>query len=320
MDKDLTIIIVNWNTKGLLRDCLRSIYAHNESDFIEVTVVDNASRDGSEEMVVEEFPDVRMIQSGGNIGFARANNLAIKGTQSTFLLFLNPDTEIRDDSLRLMVEFLKSNPSVGAVGCKMRNADGKLQPLGLQWHPTPLTEMATILCLSERTINTLKPILPYFNPENSGYLKKLYGGCLMVRKEVLEQVGYFDERFFMYAEDVDLCRRIEKSSWKLYYMNDAEIIHLGGGASSQTFNQFSTLTKCESLYKYMEKYYGRLGKHSYKAAVFLASNVRLIALYILEGLQTVKGFGYTGKYKLSTAKYSAMVRWSLNLEKPVVGG
>jgi hypothetical protein len=124
----------------------------------------------------------------------------------------------------------------------------------------------------------------------------------------------------MYAEDVDLCRRMENSGWQLYYMNEAEILHLGGGASSQTFNQFSTLTKCESLYKYMEKYYGRLGKHSYKVAVFLASNIRLVTLYILEGLQTVKGFGYTGKYRVSTAKYSAMVRWSLNLAKPVVGG
>jgi GT2 family glycosyltransferase len=264
------------------------------------------------------FPEVNLINSGGNLGFARANNLAIPKCDTPFILFLNPDTLIIDDSLQVMIEFMKDNAQIGAVGCKMKDADGLVQPLGLQWFPSPLTELLGLLFISTGSRKLIKKYLPLKDPEMSGPVSKLYGGCLMVRREVLNRVGYFDERFFMYGEDVDLCRRIHEDGWKLYYLSEAEIIHLCGGASGKTISQFSTLMKCESISKLMGKYYGKKGLILYKLAIFSGSQIRLLILRFLKLLLSVTSSQSRLNYDESLNKYKAMVKWSLNLQKPVV--
>jgi GT2 family glycosyltransferase len=197
--------------------------------------------------------------------------------------------------------------------------DGGAHTLGLQWFPSPFTELLQMLLFSDKMIQRLKRYLPYKNPNESGYVSKLYGTCLMVRREVLEQIGYFDERFFMYGEDVDLCRRITDAGWKLYYMSEVKIAHLVAGASGNSTNQFSTLMKCESISKLMEKYYGKVGKLSYRIAIAIGSQVRLIllcALKTLAFLRIVPAQKIT--FESSFRKYVAMMKWSLGLERPVI--
>jgi hypothetical protein len=160
--------------------------------------------------------------------------------------------------------------------------------------------------------------LPYKDPNRSGYVAKIYGGCLMVRKDILDQVGWFDERFFMYGEDVDLCRKITDAGWKLYYLSESVIIHLCGGASGAASSSFSTLMKCESISKVMQKYYSYPGSILYRFFIFFGSSIRLIMLLIIKMLSLFSSIGKKIDYKNSFNKYMSMVKWSLNLQKPII--
>ncbi len=316
---DLSIIIVNWNTKAMLENCLMSIRQTTQRQAVKVIVVDNNSRDGSRDMVQTLFSEVLLINSGGNIGFARGNNVGISYADTPFVLFLNPDTVVMENAIHHMIDFMKANPSVGALGCKMKYPDGTMQNLGLQWFPSPFTELFNILFVSSETINRLRKVLPCKDPHTSGYVRILAGGCLVVRREVLQSVGAFDERFFMYSEDDDLCRRISEADWKLYYLSEAEIIHLIAGASGNSSNQFSTLMKCESVSKLMEKYYGKVGKLSYRFIIGTGSQARLLMLGTLKVLTLLRLVRIRKiNFEVSSRKYLAMLRWSLGLERPVI--
>lgn len=314
----LTIIIVNWNTKEMLKDCLSSLHDTADPKQVKIIVVDNASVDGSVEMVKSTYPLVNLIESGGNIGFGRANNLAAPHSDTPYVLFLNPDTIILKDSISKMFAYMESNPTVGGLGCKMKFPDGIVQPLGLQWFPSPFTELINLLFVSTGTLKRLNKYLPYKDPNKSDYVKKLYGGCLMIRKSVLDQVGWYDDRFFMYGEDVDLCRKITDVGWKLYYLTDAEIIHLCGGAGGETSSNFSVLMKCESISKLMQKYYGNAGRFLYKLAIFSGASVRLLVLAFLKMASSLLPVNRQFDYRSSFQKYMAMIKWCLNLQKPII--
>lgn len=315
---DLTIIIVNWNTRDMLKDCLHSIMQTKGNIEIQIIVVDNASSDGSREMVSSAFPEVTLINSGDNIGFAKANNLAIPHTTAPYILFLNPDTLLINNALKKMVNFLNSNPSVGALGCKTRNIDGTIQDPGLQWRTTPFTKLIEMFFISSDTIKVLKRYLPYHEATNSGYVSWIFGGCLMVREKALERAGNFDERFFMYLEDADLCRRIIDSGWKIYYLSEAEVIHVGGGASNKTTNQFATLMMCESMSKFMFKYYGKQGRIVYKYGVFISSCLRLTILLMFKMVKCCDIISKKTKGKKNIYKYTAMIKWSLGIKLPKI--
>jgi hypothetical protein len=315
---DLSIIIVNWNTREFLRTCLRSIRQGASGLSVQTIVVDNASRDASDKMVIEEFPEVMIIQSGGNLGFARANNLALPHVQSSFVLFLNPDTEIQGHALSLMLDQMKRAPSVGALGCRIRNLNGTIQELGLQWFPSPLTELVRFLAISERTYSRFRGLIPYHSPALSGEVTKLFGACLLVRRTVLEQVGSFDERFFMYCEDVDLCHRISRAGWKLFYLSEAEILHVGGAAGSAAFSSFSVLMMCESLSKFMRKYYGRFGSASYRFIALGGAQFRLLAVFLAALVNFTGMPGTDTKTRVSLRKYLSVSKWALGLERPLI--
>ncbi|MEN6350227.1 MAG: glycosyltransferase family 2 protein [Syntrophomonas sp.] len=315
---ELSIIIVNWNTREMLRNCLSSLKDHTGRHKVKVFVVDNASKDGSVEMVHNQFPWVYLINSGGNIGFGKANNLAKPYSYTPYILFLNPDTIILNDAITEMLDYMETNQDVGALGCKMKYPDGVVQPLGLQWFPTPFTELISMLIISQRTQKRLKSYLPYVDPNKNSVVSKLYGGCLMVRKSVLDQVGWFDERFFMYGEDVDLCKRITEAGWKLYYLSDTQIIHLCGGASGEAPSNFSVLMKCESISKLMRKYYGNTGALLYKLVILSGSSFRLFVLAVLKIASSLLKKGNNSEYKNTHLKYVAMIKWCLNFQKPEI--
>src|SRR5688572_488767 len=175
---DLTIVIVNWNGGQLLRRCLESIRVSRCDAELHVIVVDNHSSDGSREAAAVAFPDFRVIDSGSNLGFGRANNLAAALTNSSVVLFLNPDTELMEDTLEQALQCLERHPEVGALGCRMLYLDGRVQELGLQWHLTPWTVLLELLFLTPRSQRYFRRWLPAIDPHRSSHVRKLYGGFM----------------------------------------------------------------------------------------------------------------------------------------------
>ena len=233
---DLSIIIVNYNTKELLCQTLESVFRNHPKYRFEVFVVDNHSTDGSCEMVREMFPQVLLIENDENEGFSRANNQAIKVSQGRYVLLLNSDTIVLADALDTMLEFLEDNPSIGAVGCKVVLPNGKLDLACRRSFPTPMNALFQALGLSR-----LFPKNPLFAQYNLTHLDEdktypvdcLVGAFMMVRRETIEQVGLLDENFFMYGEDIDWCYRIKQAGWEIYYHPGAKIIHYKGASSEK---------------------------------------------------------------------------------------
>src|SRR5690348_3920993 len=213
---DLSILIVNWNSVAFLRDCLESIYANTKAIQFEVVVVDNASHDGCEQMLATEFGSVRFIQSGSNLGFARANNLAFQASSGRNVLFLNPDTEVLGSALERLVRFLDENPRAGIVGPKLLNSDGSIQTSCIRSFPTILNE-----ALDTDLLRRLFPrsrwwgIGPLFeNRTAPAAVDAVSGASLMIRRNVFEAAGLFTTSYFMYAEDVDLCFKARRAGWE----------------------------------------------------------------------------------------------------------
>jgi GT2 family glycosyltransferase len=315
---DLTIVIVNWNAGGMLRNCLASIRSAPKARKVDVIVIDNASTDGSREMASREFPEFRVINSGANLGFAKGNNLARPYSATPLVLFLNPDTQVVGNALEEMAKFFETHPETGAMSCQMKYEDGTVQELGLQWFPSPCTAFFQIAFLSNTTLKWLNKLVPVWNPEQSGYVTSLCGGCIMARRDVLDAVGWFDERYFMYAEDADLCRQIQNRGWSLYYLSQAQIVHVVGGTGSRASQGFSTLMMCESIAKLMDKHYGRFGRVGYLAAILVGSHVRLFLLAVSRLLSWIVPIGRRTDYRRAWHKCTLSILWCLGLRKPVV--
>ena len=277
----LTIVIVNWNGGEKLIRCLRSIRDSQVSFPLKIIVVDNDSADGSREQATAEFPEFTIVNTGANLGFGRGNNYARPWVDTPLVLFLNPDTELFPDTLEKAVVTLLARPRVGLLGCQMRDPDGTVQELGLQWFPTPSRVFLELVIPGLLRKGPWSRWLRH-DPRQSASVKKLYGGFFLFRKEVLDVAGWFDERYFMYAEDVDLCHTVRQLGWELYYTADCAIIHAYGGASQNASGSFSTLMKLQSIHQYICKYYGTWAGRRYRFAVGVAAGMRWIALRIAQ--------------------------------------
>jgi len=283
---------------------------------VRVIVVDNKSNDASPDLVEQEFPGVQLIRAGANVGFGRGNNLARAYVEPGCVLFLNPDTELQGQALVRMVDFLTAHPEIGALGCKMVFPDGEVADQNLQWFPNPLTEFVVQGLLPHGVVKRMEGILPWRDPRKSGYVQKLYGGCLLARTSVLDKVGWFDERFFMYAEDVDLSRRIREAGWKLYYLSDAEIVHVAGGTSRKAGDDFSVLMGCESMEKLIAKYQGRVAGLAYRGSTFSASALRLCLLSLSAPLVRVFAPTRRASCREAIRTCALRIKWALGL-RPV---
>ena len=276
----LTIVIVNWNGGEKLLRCLRSIRASRTSFPVRVIVVDNDSADGSRERAAAEFPDFQVVNTGANLGFGRGNNFARPWVHTPLVLFLNPDTELFPDTLEKAVRSLLARPGVGMLGCQMRYPDGTVQELGLQWFPTPERVFLELVVPGLLRRGFISRWLCH-DPCKSGPVRKLYGGFLLARKPVLDAVGWFDERYFMYAEDADLSRSVRELGWELYYEAECAIIHLCGGISERAPSGFSVLMKQKSIHLLIEKYQGHFAAWRHRLAVGLAAAIRRFGLLFM---------------------------------------
>jgi GT2 family glycosyltransferase len=253
---DLSISIVNWNTRDLLDQCLASIYETTHGIEFEVIVVDNASEDGSADMVASKYPSARLIANRNNIGFPAANNQAYRESKGRFFLLLNPDTICLPNTLQRLVSFLDSNPSVGAVGPLVLNADKTLQQSWARF-PTLWTEVRGVLVrkigdkgVCPMTADEVRRIGP-FRTDWVG------GCCFMIRRSAVEQIGLMDESLFMYCEETDWCKRLAQRGWEVWLEPSSEIIHLGGQSSQQVSARASAQLR-KSKVAYFRKYHGVL--------------------------------------------------------------
>lgn len=260
---DISIIIINFNTKELLQNCLKSLYANLDDISYEVIVVDNASIDNSLEMLKNDFPSVKIISNCENLGFARANNQAIKIAQGRHLLLLNSDTIILKDCLPKVLRFADSTPQAGIIGCRVLNQNRTLQ-YSCFHNPNLLTEFVfytkTIIKGFWDPVTWWKS-MSYWSHQNNREVNVVSGCFFMIKKAVVEQIGLLDENIFMYYEDSEYCKRLYKqTSYKVYYCSEAEIIHLGGGSNTNLTNTQTIINCYIAVQYYFEKQFGLLHK------------------------------------------------------------
>lgn len=225
---ELTVVIVNYRTAELVIDCVRKLRRSPPSlAAMRIAVVDNGSGDGSLERLLAALPDETVIDAGGNLGFAKGNNLVLRGCDSDYALLLNSDAAISGASLDLMIAALRDNPRVGAVGGRIVDMDGGAD----QDYPAHFPTLGQML---RRMV--LGPQFPALGRTTPVEMTRLHGACMMVRRDVLAEVGLLDEDFFMYDEDVDWCLRIRAAGWRLWLLPDALVPHLGGASSGRRPN------------------------------------------------------------------------------------
>ncbi|MBL7144467.1 MAG: glycosyltransferase family 2 protein [Phycisphaerae bacterium] len=260
VDKDkivLSIIIVNYNTGRLLKDCLDSIYRKATTVPFDIWVVDNHSTDTGVPMVRQNFPHVNLIENKENVGFAKANNQAIKKCTGDYILLLNPDTLVLQNAVEKTVDFMDENSTIGICGCKVLNEDRTLQLACRRSIPTPGVAFFRLTGLSKlfpKSKLTSKYNLTYIDPNGPHEVDAVSGAFLMIRRKVVEEIGLLDERFFMYGEDLDWCLKAKKAGWTVMYYPDAEIIHYKGECS-KTNSRKAAFEFYRSMYLFHKKHF-----------------------------------------------------------------
>lgn len=306
MAEDLTIVVVSWNVRELLRACLASIDRGRGALALQVVVVDSASTDGSAEMAAAEFPWVELIASAENVGFAAGNNLGLERARGRHVLLLNPDTEVAGDALTTLVDYLDGHPDVGVVGPQLLNADGSVQSSRRRF-PTLATgffESTWLEGIAPRRVLARYYVLDRPDDEPSD-VDWVVGAALMVRREVVQRVGPLDTGYFMYSEELDWCRRIRDAGWRAVYLPAAQVVHHYGKSSEQAVTARHIHFQRAKL-RYFRKFHGRPASG--------ALRLFLLAGYLTQiGVEGAKGvLGHKRALRWQrVASYWAVVRTGL---------
>ncbi|MBI4787812.1 MAG: glycosyltransferase family 2 protein [Chloroflexi bacterium] len=250
---DLSICILTLQAKDLLRDCLRSIGEHTRTVPYEIIVVDNNSQDGTVEMLRDEFLGVRLIVNDHNAGYSRANNQALQAGCGKYALLLNPDTVVLSGALDRLTQFMEAHPDAGIVGPKVLNRDGTLQKQCRRSYATPwdlFCYFSGLATLFPRSPLFARYLMTYMDENVTHKADAVSGSCMLIRREVIAQIGLLDERFFAYQEDTDYCFRAKQAGWDVYYYPQAQITHYAsqGGSRVQPFRSIFEWHKSYWLY------------------------------------------------------------------------
>ena len=262
---DLSIVIVNWNTRDHLRRCLESVFANPPHARFETIVVDNASADGSADMVRDSFPTARLVANQENAGYARGNNQAISLSSGSLILLLNPDTEAKPGALESLPAFGKSHPDAAAVGCRLVHPDGRVQ-MSCRSFPEPMPVLFEYLRLSRlfpksRLFGAYR--MTYLDYAQEAEVDQPMGSCLLLSRAALDDVGLFDDQFPIFFNEVDWCYRARQKGWKVYFTPSAEVIHHGAGSTRQVRREMA-LESHRSLKRFYAKHYrGRIAAPVY---------------------------------------------------------
>jgi hypothetical protein len=303
---DISVVVVSWNVRELLRRCLESVARAARARSLQIVVVDNASTDGSADLVRNDFPDATLIASTINLGFAKGNNLGLAASRGRYVFFLNPDTEILGDALDQLIGLLERDESVGLVGPRLVEPDGTVQPVCARTLPTLTLTLFHALYLHR--VPFLGPVLerrliaPY-DLEQTQEVDAISGAAMLAPKTVLEEIAGFDEVFLHTAEDIDLCVRVRQRGLRIVYVAEARVLHLGGRSREQAAVRAQAMGVI-STFEYFKRTHGPL-----KAAVY-----RLSVQWIEMPLLLVVGFGKAvlrrdsgvirDRYRLATAIWS----------------
>ena len=312
---ELSIIIVNWNSKNYLRGCLESVLTQTRGVEFEIIVVDSGSFDGSDEMLRQRYPQVRFLQSEQNVGFACANNMGAQIARGSVFLFINPDTEVRDDAIQQLYFALARMSDAGILGPKLLNTDGSLQASCVQAMPTILNQLIDIEILRRwfprRRIWT--SAATFEGSTDPVPVDALSGACMMTRKEVFDRAGGFSAEYFMYAEDLDLSWKMSRAGYRNYYIPSARIVHHGGGSSQHGRSHFSEVMVPESVSRLLRKTHGDFYSLGYRITLSAAALVRLMLIAVSFPV----GFlvGKTERWNIVFWKWVAILRWGLGMEK-----
>ncbi len=312
---DLSVIIVNWNSAELVRKCLTSLVRQRAGLSMEVIVIDNDSRDECGEMVARDFPEVTFIQGDNNVGFGRANNMAFAKSNGRLLLFLNPDTEVSETAIERMTAVFRKFPDAGVVGARLLNSDLSVQTSCIQRFPT-----AWNIVLDSGTLRTLfprsslwgtRPLLDRSNVPVA--VDAISGACQMIRRDVFQRAGLYNAAYFMYAEDIDLCRAVMDLGFRNYYVGEAIVMHHGGKSSNvkDDSGRVAVIMR-ESWKRYFELHRGRSYAVAFKFAVALQAVSRLVLITL--GRLFVRDRDRRHKLRVAESKWTSILRWTVGLE------
>jgi hypothetical protein len=304
----LSIVIVNWNSKNLVRDCLASVRATCSRLEPQVIVVDGGSHDGCGAMIAAEFPEVEFIQSPDNLGFGRSNNLGFARVRGELLLLLNPDTVLRDGAVQALVDALEQCPGAGIVGAHLLNTDGSLQWFGIHSLPTPWN------CAVDSDV-VRRRWWERKGPADAGpavAVEAVSGACMLMRAETFRRVGGFSPQYFMYGEDMDLCKKVGSLGLGIWYAPDARVIHHGGGSSRNEFSRFPVVMIREAHWVYMRLNHGFATALTYRFLMGTAAMARCGLVAFAAPFSR----GETRERRLvALRKWWSVFRWAIGFER-----
>jgi GT2 family glycosyltransferase len=304
----LCIIVVSWNTAQLLARCLESVYAHPPDCTFEVCVVDNASIDGSAQLVKDRFPKVRLIQNQENVGFARANNQAIRESSADFLLLLNSDTLVPGGALDTLLDCMKARPLAGACGPMLVSPNGSFQASYADF-PTLSTQLIHQLGLGRWLLGRYYPSHGPAESQHSRVADWVGGASLLVRRHCLNMIGLLDESFFMYGEEMDWCYRMKATGWEVWYCHEARIVHLGG-ASSRLTPVSRHVQLQQAKVRFFRKHYGVISAQLLSMAIGITSLLKACACLLIVSVANRRS---RPKMKTRLRSYLATARMFLSL-------
>ena len=291
---DLSICIVSFNTRDLLRDCLNSIFSSLTQFSYEVIVADNGSADGSSEMLAAKFPQVQVIQNTSNLGYTVPMNQALRAAAGRYLMQLNPDTVLTPGLLESLLGFMESQPRVGICTPKVLNSDGTLQMQCRRSAARPWDAITYILGFSKlfpRSRLFGRYLMEYLPEDQINEVEAVSGSCMLIRRGVVDQIGYLDEQFFAYQEDAEFCFRARKAGWQIYYVPTAQLTHFGGLGGSRFVPYRGIYAWHRSYYLYYRKHLAREYFFMVNWLVYLGIGLKYLFAMLINALRKEKIVG-----------------------------
>jgi N-acetylglucosaminyl-diphospho-decaprenol L-rhamnosyltransferase len=281
----IDVVIVSYQCRELLRACLTSLQEHPEPGPMRIFVVDNGSTDGTVEMVRRDFREVELIPSEQNLGFSKANNLAIQRGTGRYVLALNPDTRVTAGAVEKLIAVMEEQPEIGICGCRLELEDGSFDHAAKRGFPTPLGALAHFTGVGRRA-DAPSSLTQYRAPAvESGLVDAVNGAFMLMRRSALEQVGLFDEGYWMYMEDLDLCFRFKQAGWLTWYEPSVTVIHVKAGTSGQIRAPRLNYAFHYGMYRFYRKHYARTNARALNAAVYTAIAGKLAGSTVRNGMR-----------------------------------